>query len=336
MGKIRIGILGCANIAKKMAIPAMLLSDNIELIAIASRKPEKAERLATQFSVEAVEGYENLLKRDDIDAVYIPLPPALHYEWCEKAFKYGKHVLVEKPSTISLSDTTKLTELAEKKSLVFMENYMFEYHSQIKYIKKLLEEDTIGELRQMRSSFGFPMMNANNFRYNKELGGGVLLDAGGYPVKAAAIFLGENLKVISSDLVYSAGQNTSELCSGDFYSGDPGVDIFGSATLINSENVSAQISFGFDNYYQCNIELWGSKGKITTDRIFTAPPGYSPKITVEKQGEKHEYQIPQDNHFLNIFNEFSSRVMGTDRTSGLKSLNLQSDLVEQIFNLAKR
>ncbi len=319
MNKVRIGIIGCANIAIRSALPAMKLADSIDVVAIASRDKEKANKVADLFNIDHVEGYDKLLKRPDLDAVYIPLPPALHKEWCLKAFNYGKHVLVEKPSTTSNSDTKKLIEEAKKNSLVFFENYMFKYHSQIEFILKLISDDEIGDIKLLKSSFGFPMMDPGNFRYSRELGGGVLLDAGGYPVKAATIFLGNDIDVISSNLVYS-----DEL----------GVDIFGTATLKNNDNKIAQISFGFDNYYQCNLEIWGSKGKIIADRIFTAPPGYNPKIILERQNERHEYLVNSDNHFINLLEDFCYRINNNQNLEELNKISLQSELIDKISKIS--
>ena len=120
---------------------------------------------------------------------------------------------------------------------------MFVYHTQLDWIRKKISEGTIGEVRLIRIDFGFPFRGANDFRYNKALGGGALLDCGGYTLKLASLFLGDSAKVTASQL---NGKDGFE------------VDIYGSATLTNNEGLTAQVSFGMDNSYKCSLEVWGS------------------------------------------------------------------------------
>jgi predicted dehydrogenase len=118
----------------------------------------------------------------------------------------------------------------------------------------------IGELRCVRASFGFPPFpDAGNIRYQPELGGGALLDVGAYPIKISQILLGENLSVTAAKTFVD-----SEKC----------VDIWGGGFLSQNDGpLFSEIAFGFDHHYQCGIELWGSRGKLTANRLFTAPPG---------------------------------------------------------------
>ncbi|MFD0546034.1 Gfo/Idh/MocA family protein [Streptomyces mexicanus] len=107
-GPVRFGVLGCADIAWRRTLPAMRAEPSIEIRAVASRDLTKAERFTGSFGGAAVKGYAELLKRDDVDAVYIPLPAALHTEWVERAVLAGKHVLAEKPLTTRSPETARL------------------------------------------------------------------------------------------------------------------------------------------------------------------------------------------------------------------------------------
>ena len=117
------------------------------------------------------------------------------------------------------------------------------YHSQITKIKELLEQQVIGNLRLIRTSFGFPRRSANDFRYKKELGGGSLLDCGGYPIKLIQVLLSD-VKIDSASLYY-----------------ENDIDLYG-AVQVTGKEATAQISFGMDNSYKCELEIWGSKGTI--------------------------------------------------------------------------
>ena len=155
----------------------------------------------------------------------------------------------------------------------------------------MLRDGIIGELRCLRSSFGFPPFpDADNIRYQKELGGGVLLDAGSYPIKIAQYFLGDDLSVVAANLNFDPEME---------------VEIWGGAYLKqNTGEMFAAIAFGFDNFYQCNLDLWGSKGGIYANRIFTAPPGYAPEIVLETGLGKRTIKLEPDNHFENMLSHF--------------------------------
>ena len=237
---INIGVLGCANIAVRSMIPSILsLKNRFNLVGIASRDISKAKKVALQFNIEYFKDYYSVIKNRSIDAVYIPLPNSLHFEWIKKSLLNNKHVLVEKSMCCDFQKVRQVNELAKKNNLILLENFQFRFHDQLDIIKKYIKSDSIGELRYIRSSFCFPpFKDKQNIRYKKELGGGSLLDAGAYPLKVAQILLGQNLKVLSSNLTFDKEKK---------------VDIWGGACLQQKKgNVFAQIAFGFDNFYQCN------------------------------------------------------------------------------------
>jgi dTDP-3,4-didehydro-2,6-dideoxy-alpha-D-glucose 3-reductase len=325
MNKKNIGVLGCAKIAERFLIPSIVeLSENFNLIGIASRTKEKAELFASKFNTKAFYGYEELINVKGLQAIYIPLPNSLHYEWVKKSLQKGLHVLVEKPLACSHGEVIELTMLAKKKNLVLIENFQFRFHSQLKYIKKLMEEGTIGELRNINSAFGFPLFDdKNNIRYKKELGGGALLDAGAYPIKISQIFMGNDISVLASNLVFD---------------NENGVVIWGSAFLKQKKGeLVSHIAFGFDNYYQCNIELWGTKGKIYTNRIFTAGLGIEPILEVETQNGKKVLKIDSDHHFKNILKHFYRLIVSENSSKDEYEQNInQARLVDEVRNGIKR
>ena len=313
---LKIGILGGADIAFRMFLPALNESKGIECVGVASRTKSKRDRFAADYHIPVYETYNEISENPIVDIVYIPLPPALHYQWAKKALEYNKHVFLEKPSTTSYEESKDLVELASAKGLVLQENYMFQFHSQLQYIKELLRNDRIGNIHLIKSSFGFPMRSENDFRYNKDLGGGVLLDAGGYVVKLATLMLGNTIKVTS------AVSNLSEIF---------GVDIFGSVSFVNSAGLVCQGSFGIDCHYQCSLEVWGKKGKLFTNRIFTAPPGYEPVITVEDANGTNTIKLAADKHFFHSIEKFVLAVTDDNiREKMYTDLLLQAQLVDEI------
>jgi hypothetical protein len=291
MKKLRIGVLGFASIAQKAIIPAIIdLPELFDFVGVATRTVEK-EKEIVDFGYSAFMPYEQIIDKHKIDALYIPLPNAMHYQWVKVALEKGLHVLVEKSLGCNLKEVEELNQLAQEKKLVLIENFQFRFHSQLDYIKDVVASGVLGEIRSIRSSFGFPpFSDSNNIRYQEKLGGGALLDAGAYPMKLAQLFLGNDIKVVSGTSVM---QNNSE------------VDIWGGGMIkqING-NGFLQFAFGFDHFYQCNIEIWGSLGKLSTNRIFTAPPGFSPEVQIETAKGIEKTQLPSDNHYQNMLRHF--------------------------------
>lgn len=318
---IKIGVVGCAQIANRMMLPAILaLPELFELKAIASRDKNKANDFSSRFGVKAYYDYEAIIDDTAINAVYIPLPNSLHYIWIKKSLLAGKHVLVEKSLSCTHKEAVELNTLAKHMQLVLMENFQFRFHKQLTIIKNFINEGAIGELRNVKSAFGFPPFpNKSNIRYQKDLGGGALLDAGAYPLKLIQEILGEDIYVDSANLHI-----------------DPklGVDTWGAAQIkLKQSKLVAQVSFGFDQYYMCNVELWGSKGVITANRIFTSPPGEKAIIKlISDQGDK-EITVPQDNHFINLLTYFANlvRAPSNNKVSVEYKANInQALLIQQV------
>ena len=184
MKKIRFGVLSTANIGTEKVIPAIQLGKHCRVIAIASRKLEKAQEVARRLGIEKAYGsYEELLADPDIDAVYIPLPNHLHVPWAIKALNAGKHVLCEKPISFHVAEVQKLLDVAKKfPKLKVMEAFMYRHHPQWQWVKQRIAEGKIGELRTIQSFFSYYNIDSNNIRNKADVGGGGLMDIGCYCV----------------------------------------------------------------------------------------------------------------------------------------------------------
>jgi len=313
MSPLRVGILGCANIAIRSLAPAFQEHEFFDLIAFAGRNISKTTETSKIFNCEALSSYQEMIDRTDIDLVYIPLPNALHYEWVIKALQSGKHILCEKSLGCNYQEVEAMVSEARKNDKLLIENFQFRFHSQHQFVKKMLNDGEIGDIRCFRSSFGFPpFSSSDNIRYNKELGGGALLDAGAYTIKATQFMMGNGFEVRAASL------NVAK---------DMDVDIYGGIFMQNNKGQISELSFGFDNYYQCNYEVWGSKGKITATRAFTAAPGFEPTVIVEKQGSNDSIVLPADDHFSNLLTHIAQCV----ETNNFENENLQN--LQQAFNI---
>ncbi len=180
MRKVKWGILGTANIARNCTIPGMKLADNCELYAIAGRSAEKAEQFREEFGFQKAYGsYGELLKDENVQAVYIPLPNSIHMEWTLAALKAGKHVLCEKPLAMDVSQTKAMYETAEKQGKYLMEAYAYLHSPYVSSLKEVINSGIIGEVEYVDSSF-VTQGYRENIRLYKELGGGAMYDLGCY------------------------------------------------------------------------------------------------------------------------------------------------------------
>ncbi|KAH6559103.1 hypothetical protein KP509_1Z028100 [Ceratopteris richardii] len=192
---VRFGILGCANIARKLS-RAILRTPGVYLYAIGSRSLEKAQAFAKDngFPSDAriYGSYQSVLDDEDVDAVYMPLPTSLHMEWVQKASEKGKHVLLEKPPALSTEEFDKIAAACELKGVQLMDGTMWVHHPRTAKMKELLKRhDLIGNILEVHSSFFVPMKMHNpnffmdNIRCNAELDAlGALGDLGWYCVRA--------------------------------------------------------------------------------------------------------------------------------------------------------
>ena len=322
--RLNICILGMSSITSRSVIPVLsIIPNKLNLKAIASiRNQDKIPDSINSMNI--YDSYKKAIEVQDIDAVYIALPNALHYEWIKKALKRNLHVICEKPFTCDYEQSKELINLARNKNLVLMETFQFRFHNQFNCLNKFISNKILGDLRSLKVSFCFPKLNDRNIRYSNSLGGGSLLDAGCYGTKLSHLLLGDNLKVEGAILNHSQKIN---------------VDIWGSAFLIDDKKgVSSYINFGFDNFYQCNFELLGKKGKLTTNRIFTAPIDYSPKMELETESGKQIINIDPDNQFLNMFLYFHKLISANNLNLLTKEYNeilINAKLITSIFKKAK-
>jgi NDP-hexose-3-ketoreductase len=263
---VRFGVLGCADIARRRMLPAMAAAADIDLVAVASRSPRTAAETARSHGTRPVSGYDTLLADDSVEAVYVPLPVALHARWVEAALLAGKHVLAEKPMTTDPGRTRELLQLARSRRLVLRENVMFVHHPRHTVVRRLLAEEAIGELRALHAEFAIPAPAEGDIRYETDLAGGALWDVGLYPVRAAVHLLGPALRTAGAVLSAAPGRH---------------VHTAGAALLRRADGVTAQLTFGMAHAYRNTYQLWGSTGRITVERAFTPSADHRPRIVLE-------------------------------------------------------
>jgi predicted dehydrogenase len=249
---LRMGILGCANIAKQFARD-VADSPLVSIQAVASREQSKAQHFAQTFGIARAHGsYEALLADNALDAIYIPLPNSMHAEWAIRAMQAGKHVLCEKPLALNLVEVTRMFDVARQHGVMLLESYPYWFQPQTRDLLACLNSDKIGEVRSMEASFGFTLGNPDiNIRMKPELGGGALLDAGSYPISLMRLVMG-----CAPERVLAHANWAST-----------GVDISLMATLFYADGRRAQMSCAMDTANHRRATIVGSHGTVETEYL---------------------------------------------------------------------
>jgi D-xylose 1-dehydrogenase (NADP+, D-xylono-1,5-lactone-forming) len=202
---VRWGVLSTAQI-NDLVLRGARKSERVEVLSVASRDQQRADTYARQHAIPRAYGsYEALLADPDVEAVYISLPNSLHVEWSIRALEAGKHVLCEKPLDRNPDEVARAFDVADRADRFLMEAFMWRHHPQTRRFTDLIEEGIIGELRLVRSSFGFQLTNLEDVRLRPELQGGSLLDVGCYCVSGARLLAREPELVWGEQLLSSTG-----------------------------------------------------------------------------------------------------------------------------------
>jgi predicted dehydrogenase len=253
-GFVRWGILSTAQIAQEELLPAFMDAANAEVVAIASSN-HKVNDIALKFGIPKVyESYDELLEDPDIDAVYIPLPNALHSHWVKKAAEKGKHVLCEKPAALTAKEAEEMIEVCKKKGVLFMEAFMYQFHPQHQRVKEIISSGEIGELKIMKVSLSFYLEDqAGNIRVKPELGGGSLYDVGCYCIHSIRnVLCAEPNRVYASTKKNPGGQ----------------VDMSVIGVLDFDNGVTALFDAAMDRTRIDYYEIIGTKGSIRVPNAF--------------------------------------------------------------------
>jgi predicted dehydrogenase len=183
MKKVKWGVLGAASIAVRKVIPGMLKGAYSEVTAIASRDRKKAEEAAHKLGIPKAYGsYEELLKDGEIEAIYNPQPNHLHVPWSIKAAEAGKHVLCEKPISLSVREAKTLLAARDRTGVKIGEAFMVKTHPQWLRTREIIRSGAIGELQSAMCIFSYFNRDPTNVRHKVEWGGGGMLDIGCYPI----------------------------------------------------------------------------------------------------------------------------------------------------------
>ena len=308
--EIKIGIIGCSTIAKNSTIPAILKSNNAKLEYIGSRSNNKALEFSKIFDCEKFGTYDDVINDENVDAVYISTPVGNHEEWVLKSAKAGKHVLCEKSSTTSFDSAKKMVSVVKENNVRLMEGFMYRFHPSHQKVKKYINNKIIGKIFLFSSKYGFPPISKDNIRYNRSLGGGILNDAGCYPINASRmLFESEPIGVFCNLVIDKEKQ----------------VDTKATLLMDFDKDIQSQSSVGYDLQYQSNYNLWGSDGFLSLTRAYNIPPDMQAKLNIKNSNKDEEILIEPVNHFQLMIESFSDEINKLNSNK----FNFEEDLLNQ-------
>ncbi|WP_330182310.1 Gfo/Idh/MocA family oxidoreductase [Nocardia sp. NBC_01503] len=196
---LRIGILGAARIAPAALINPAKSNPEVQVAAVAARNTARAKAYANKHGIAQIyDDYDELVTAPDLDAVYIPLPNGLHGKWTRAALAAGKHVLCEKPFTADAAEAREIADLAKDSDRVVMEAFHYRYHPLTLAAENIIASGELGKLQRVETAFCFPLPRFSDIRYNYDLAGGALMDAGCYAVHMARVLGGETPEVTAA------------------------------------------------------------------------------------------------------------------------------------------
>jgi len=274
MDKVSWGVISTAKIGTEKVIPAMQKGKYCQINAIASMDYNKAKNSADKLGIAKAYGsYEELLKDDKIDAIYIPLPNHLHVEWSIRSLKAGKHVLCEKPLGMNYKETGTLQKTAmEYPKQKVMEAFMYRHHPQIQKTRELIDSGTIGDLKNIHTMFSYYNVDPQNIRNMANIGGGGLMDIGCYCISISRFLFGSEPKRACAVMDFDPKMK---------------IDRFVSAVL-EFKDGAANISCSTQQRFHQFAEIMGTKGRIRIDFPFTPAPEVPAKIIIQTDSNTEE------------------------------------------------
>jgi predicted dehydrogenase len=297
MRRIRWGILGNAKIARDFVIPAIRLSRNGEVVAMATRDRSKAVEVCARHAISVLhEDYDSLLRSPQVDAVYIPLPNTLHVEWTQRAIAAGKHVLCEKPLAMHASEITGLIEARERSRLTVGEAFMVAHHPQWELVRRILAEGRIGRLCMVEGSFAYCNLDGTNIRNSRELGGGSLRDIGVYPVVTTRFVTGKEPLRAQATIEWDRTFGTDKLA----------------VCLLTFDDFHLTFYCATQAARRQHMTFHGEAGWLRVDAPFNAGVYDVARVTLrmhERSGTE-DWVFPQANHYQTMVENFADAVQG--------------------------
>lgn len=312
---LRLGLLAASRITEDAVVRPAREIDDVEIVALAARQADRAQQFAERWGVGRACGYEDLITADDIDAVYIATPAALHRPWTLAALKAGKHVLVEKPLAANAADARVMVEAAAGSDRVVMEAFHCFYHPLFAQMRQVL--DGLGPVDRIEASFEVAAVNIppTDIRYDLSLGGGSVMDIGVYPLAWVRWVFGERPRVVAAEAKCAVPQ----------IDGIMAIDLTGPGDA-QASVVSSMVAPGRDWVSSLTVRCAGGIMQVRNPLA----PQHGAELVVETPGARVEHPVSRDATYLHQLRAFRDAVIDgqpipTTLTSGVELMELVDD-----------
>ncbi len=317
--KVKWGVLSTANIGVNNVIPSMQKSQFCEIAAISSRNIENARNVAQQLEIPKFFGsYVQLLADPEIEAIYNPLPNHLHVPWTIKALEAGKHVLCEKPISITAKEAQALIDVTKKHPhLKVMEAFMYRFHPQWEKVKEIINSGDIGDIHCISSVFTYYNTDPNNVRNKADIGGGGLLDIGCYCINLSRFLFESEPVNVRSFVDYDPIFNTDRLVSG----------------ILEFEDGVANFLCSTQLDHRQSATIYGTKGYMELNIPFNAANETARKLHLHKSGEKETIFFETCDQYILQGDAFSKAILdNTPVPISLDDALANMNVIDQILN----
>ncbi|MDE1995647.1 MAG: Gfo/Idh/MocA family oxidoreductase, partial [Rhizobiaceae bacterium] len=306
--KIRWGILGPGRIAADF-FAGVGQSETGKVVAIGTRNPDRPGLAESFPGARIIHGYDALLAAPAIDAIYIATPHPSHAEWAIKAAEHGKHVLCEKPMGLSAAEAEAMQEAARRAGTFLGEAYMYRLHPLTLKLIELLEAKKIGDIRLIKSSFGFAKLpyDPGHRLFSNDLAGGGILDVGGYPVSMARLIagIGSETGLVEPDKVFAVG-----------HLGETGVDEWSAAVLSFPNSILAEVACSVSLAQDNVLRIFGTQGRIEIDQFWFAAGKQGGVATIRvfaADGSRQDIAVDEPRHVYSFEVDAAGAAIRTGR-----------------------
>ena len=301
---------GLGSHAQRNLIPAAIDCKDVTLNGAWSRNKEKLSEVCSSRGIKSYTSSDEMLSDDTLDTIILCTPTGLHPEQGLKILKSGKNLWSEKSLYLNKEQRRQFSEVTESRGLAASEMFMFLYHPQFKLLRSLIESGNLGMIFSISARFCIPHLDPTNIRYDPEIGGGALFDAGCYPVAACHSLLGNDYSEISSKIIFDQNYD---------------VDIRGNAMITYPSGTSAFLEWGFGMTYSNEIRLRCENANVLLNRSFSKPSDLATSVEkIDSSGKRTSLKIDPANHFTIMMDEKCNQ-------TGTEWILRQSSIMEDIL-----
>jgi predicted dehydrogenase len=317
---LRIGILGAARIAPMALIRPARSVPEVRIAAVAARDATRARAFADKHGVPKVHaGYDALIADPELDAIYNPLPNALHCEWTLRALRAGKHVLCEKPIASNAAEAERMAQAAEASGRVLVEAFHWRCHPLAARMREIVRSGVLGEVRRVEASMCIPLPLPGDIRYRFDLGGGATMDTGCYAINLVRFLAEAEPSVESAEVRRSS----------------PDVDRWMRAELSFEDGRSGRVecSLFSAKLLAVNARVIGSRGRL--DVFNPVAPHLFHRLRVRAGGERRSESVPGEATYTHQLRAFVAHVRGAAKmTTDARDAILNMRVIDAVYDRA--